>query len=256
MKMDKLRISAIRYANTFPLNFGLRESGIEEYATIDIDHPAECARKLMNGEADIGLVPVAEIRNIKNAKIISNYCIGTNSPVRTVLMVSNIPFDKIKNVYLDYRSRTSVALARILAHEKWKREFIWINTDKSFDFNNIPNDSALVIIGDQCFDLEEKYNYKIDLATEWKELTSLPFVFACWVSNIDIDKAFTSKFNSAMQYGIDNIDKAIKKYEKMSSMPAEVLRTYLTDNIDYLLNDKKRKAMEIFFDYLDELNPK
>jgi len=251
--MNKLRISAIRYANTFPLNYGLRESGIEEFATIDIDHPAECALKLKRGEADIGLVPVAEIRNIPEAEIISNYCIGTNSPVRTVLLVSNSPLEKIQTIFLDYRSRSSVALTRVLAKEKWKREFSWKETDSEFNFEDIPVKAALVIIGDQCFDLEEKYTYKIDLASEWKELTGLPFVFACWVSNKKIDKDFLERFNKAMLYGIENIDKAIIKYEALSSMSAEVLRSYLTRNIDYLLGDDKRKAMNKFFEYLDRL---
>lgn len=251
--MNKLRISAIRYANTFPLNYGLRESGIEEYATMGIDHPAECARKLRCGEADIGLVPIAEIRNIDNAEIISNYCIGTNSPVRTVLLVSNSPFEDIKSIFLDYRSRSSVALTRVLAREKWDRKFIWQETDSEFNFKKIPIRTGLVIIGDQCFDLEEEYKYKIDLASEWKEHTGLPFVFACWVANRKIDKDFLEKFNKAMLFGIENIDKAIIKYETLSSMPVSVLRTYLTENIDYLLNDDKRKAMSVFFEYLDKL---
>lgn len=249
--MNKIRISAIRYANTFPFNYGLKESGIEDYAIIDIDHPAECARKLKNGEADIGLVPVAEIRNIENAKIISNFCIGTNSPVKTVLLVSNHPFNEIDTVYLDFRSRSSVALAKILAKELWHKDYVWKQTFESFNFKNIPENSGLVIIGDQCFEFEDHYTYKIDLATEWKKLESLPFVFACWVSNKDIDQKFLKLFNDALQYGINNIDKAIEKYKEHSLMSAETLKTYLTENIDYLLNDEKRTAMKIFFDYLD-----
>lgn len=250
--MDKLRISAIRYANTFPLNYGLRESGIEDLAFIDIDHPAECARKLKDGEADIGLVPVAEIANIKNARIISDYCIGTNSPVRTVLLVSNNPIEDIDIIYLDYRSRSSVALSRILASEYWKKGFSWEDTDENFNFSEIPNRSGLVIIGDQCFDLEEKYKFKLDLSTEWKKLTGLPFVFACWVSNKDLSDSFLNRFNKALKYGIDNIDKAILKYKAYSSMPADVLKSYLTVNIDYQLNHEKRKAMETFIAYLDQ----
>lgn len=250
--MDKLRISAIRYANTFPLNYGLRESGIEELATIEIDHPAECARKLREREADIGLVPVAEIRNIEGAEIISDYCIGTNSPVRTVLLVSNTPFENIQTIYTDFRSRSSVALAKILAKEYWKREFRWVNTTPGFDFTGIPAGTGLVIIGDQCFDLEDHFTYHTDLSSEWRSFTGLPFVFACWVSNIKLSPQFINKFNSALEYGIKNIDKAILKYEKMSSMPADVLKTYLTQNIDYYLNSEKREAMKRFFAYLDK----
>ncbi len=251
--MDKLRISAIRYANTFPLNYGLRQSGIEEFASIEIDHPAECARKLKEGEADIGLVPVAEIANIKNATIISDYCIGTMSPVRTVLLVSDTPLDQIDTIYLDYRSRSSVALARVLALKHWKKQFNWENTNDKFSFSDIPNGSGLVIIGDQCFDLEDKYKYRMDLSSEWKDLSSLPFVFACWVSNRKLDKTFIQRFNQALKFGIENIDKAIIKYKDFSTMPAEVLKEYLTVNIDYRLDDEKKMAMKTFIGYIEEV---
>ena len=253
MEKDKIIISAIKYANTYPLNYGLRESGIEKYATIEIDHPAECARKLATGEADIGLVPVAAIPAITGLTIISDYCIGTNSPVRTVLLVSNSELENIESINLDYRSRTSVALARILAARLWKKEFEWKETSPRFDFDNIPVNEGLVIIGDQCFELETKFRYNIDLATEWKKLTGLPFVFACWVSNKQLPEEFIQKFNEALHFGISNIDSAISKYGEISLMSVEILKSYLVHNIDYLLNKEKYKAMNIFFDYLKEI---
>ena len=252
--MEKIRISAIRYANTFPLNYGLRESGFDSEAVIDIDHPAQCAEKLRLGRADIGLVPVAEIRNIKGARIISDYCIGTNSPVRTVLLVSDSPLAEIGTIWLDYRSRSSVALARVLASEHWKQDFTWKQTYEDFDFGSVAKGEGLVIIGDQCFDLEERYRYRTDLASEWKDLTGLPFVFACWVSNMDPGKEFIRRFNSALEYGIKNIDMAIKKYSHLTTMPEDILKSYLTENIDYRLNSEKRLAMNTFFDYLDKQN--
>ncbi len=253
MEKDKIRISAIKYANTYPFNYGLRESGIEEYATIDIDHPAECARKLATGETDIGLIPVAAIPAIPGLTVISNYCIGTNSPVRTVLLVSNCEFKNIERVNLDYRSRTSVALAKILSVRYWKKEFKWIETFPGFNFENIPDNEGLVIIGDQCFELENRYKYKIDLATEWRKLTGLPFVFACWVSNKELPEEFLKKFNDAMSFGINNIDSAIERYEETSLMSAEILKSYLVNNIDYRLNREKQKAISIFYDYLKEI---
>ncbi len=253
MVKNKIIISAIRYANSYPLNYGLRVSGIEEYATIEIDHPAECARRLTTGEADIGLVPVAAIPDITGSTIISDYCIGTNSPVRTVLLVSNRELKNIESINLDYRSGTSVALAKILAARLWKKEFEWKETSYGFDFENIPDNEGLVIIGDQCFELETKYRYTIDLATEWKKLTGLPFVFACWVSNRQLPEEFLHKFNKALHFGISNIDSAVKKYGEISPMSVEVLKSYLVHNIDYQLNKEKHKAMNIFFDYLKEI---
>ena len=57
--MDKIRISAVKYANTYPFIYGLTESGFDKKIILETDHPADCAAKLINGKVDIGLIPVA-----------------------------------------------------------------------------------------------------------------------------------------------------------------------------------------------------
>lgn len=253
MKSDMIRISAVRYSNSYPLIYGLRESGIEDEAVIAIDHPSDCAYKLSGNLADIGLVPVAVIPEIKDARIISEYCIGTNAPVRTVMLLSNVPLERIKRINLDYRSRSSVALARVLAVKFWHRNFDWHLTDPGFNFANIPDNEGVVIIGDQCFELEGQYKYSTDLAVEWKKFTGLPFVFAVWVANREINPAFIERFNKALDYGINNIGKAVEKFREGSSMPFDVLVSYLYNNIDYRLNNEKKVAMNTFINYLKDI---
>jgi len=119
--MNKIRISAVKYANTYPFIYGLQECGFEKKADIVTDHPADCADKLINGRADIGLVPVAALPEIKDSSIISNYCLGANGKVRTVMLLSNYRFEEIQTIYLDYRSRSSVNLSKVLANKSWKR---------------------------------------------------------------------------------------------------------------------------------------
>lgn len=130
--MDKIRISAVRYANTYPFIYGLTEKGFDTKAVIETDHPSVCAEKLISGKADLGLVPVAAIPLIKEAYITGDYCIGADGKVRTVQMMSNSSPVDVKRIYLDYRSRTSVNLIRVIARNFWKREPEWINTSNGF----------------------------------------------------------------------------------------------------------------------------
>ena len=134
--MQKIRISAVKYANTYPFIFGLINSRIEEKAIIETDHPADCARKLINGTADIGLIPVGALPMLKEYYLIGDYCIGAKNNVRTVMLLSNTKLEDIRSIYLDYRSRTSVNLVKVLAKNYWKRDFIWKNTSEEFDFVN------------------------------------------------------------------------------------------------------------------------
>jgi chorismate dehydratase len=251
--MNKIRVSAVKYANTYPFIFGLIESGFERKIILETDHPADCAAKLISGKADIGLIPVAALAQMKEYHIISDYCIGANGNVRTVMLLSNCPFEEIKSIYLDYRSRSSVNLSRVLAKNSWKKEFNWINTSKEFDFINIGMNEAVVLIGDQCFEYENRFRYKIDLAREWKEFSGLPFVFACWTSNKSLDKKFINEFNKALQLGVNNIDAVVKKYGKTGAITGTILKKYLTENIDYIFNDEKRNALKLFLELMQKL---
>jgi chorismate dehydratase len=251
--MDKIRISAVKYANTYPFIWGLRESGFDRKVILETDHPAECAAKLINGKADIGLIPVAALPLIKNYNIISDYCIGANGKVRTVMLLSNCIFNKIEAINLDYRSRSSVNLTKVLAKHMWKKEFRWINTNERFDFEHIQKNEAVVLIGDQCFEMENKFKNKLDLAEEWKKQTGLSFVFACWTANRDLNPEFIKDFNIALKSGVDNIPEVARAYGKNFVISEAELRNYLQNNIDYIFDSEKKKGMNLFLELLNQM---
>ena len=69
-------------------------------------YPAMIAQDLMDGKIDMGLVPVAVIPLLKEAHLVSKYCIGAESAVASVCIFSDVPMEQIEHVYLDYQSRT------------------------------------------------------------------------------------------------------------------------------------------------------
>ena len=251
--MDKIRISAVKYENTYPFIYGLTESGFEKKVILETDHPADCAAKLISRRVDIGLIPVAALPLLNEYHIISDYCIGANGYVRTVMMLSHSPFEDIKTIYLDYRSRSSVNLIKVLAKNSWKKAFIWTDTFIGFDFINIGPNEAVVLIGDQCFEFENSFRYKIDLAMEWKIFSGLPFVFACWTSNKQLDNMFINEFNEVLRLGVNNIDGVVDKFGQTGAISGETLRTYLMKNIDFNFNDEKKAGLRLFLELLNKL---
>ncbi len=251
--MNKIRISAVKYANTYPFIYGLQECGFERKADIVTDHPADCAEKLIDGRADIGLIPVASLPAIKDSSIISNYCLGANGKVRTVMLLSNCRFEDIETINLDYRSRSSVNLSKVLAKKSWKREFKWKGTSERFDFVNIGKNEAVVLIGDQCFEYENRYRYRTDLAEEWKNFTGLPFVFACWAANKEIDRSFLTDFDRALSLGVNNIDAVVERFGSTGTIKGSELKKYLTENISFDLNEQKREAIHLFLEMLKSI---
>ncbi len=251
--MFEVRISVVKYSNTYPLLYGLLKSGIDLNAKIEIDHPADCAMKISSGMADIGLVPVVTLTENSSLSVIGDYCIGSKGPVRTVLLLSNKPLNEIDTIYLDYRSRTSVALTKLLSVRFWKQNFKWIATDHTFNFSSIADNEGLVLIGDQCYEMENKYAYRTDLASEWNKFTGMPFVFASWVSNKKFSNEFIVSFNKALEYGVSHLDDVVDHFGERSIMPPEILKYYLSHNLDFILDKEKRMAMNTFFAYLEDI---
>ncbi len=253
MPRDKIRISAVKYANTYPFIYGMAETGFDKKVIIETDHPSQCAEKLISGKVDIGLIPIAALPMLKDYYIITDYCLGAYGKVRTVMLLSNCPFSEIQSINLDYHSRSSVNLARILAKNAWKREFTWKNTYTGFDFLHIPENEAVVLIGDKCFKYENCFSLRMDLAEEWYKLTHLPFAFACWTANKKLDNEFITEFNHALGTGVKNIPAVVDKYGKTGTIRGEDLRIYLTKNMNFDLNDDKRKAIKLFLEMMSKL---
>ncbi|MCX6231425.1 MAG: menaquinone biosynthesis protein [Bacteroidetes bacterium] len=243
-----IKISAVSYLNTFPFIYGMENSGLLHGFEIEKDVPALCAEKLIANKADIGLVPVAVIPLIKTPCIITDFCIGATGKVKTVLLLSNQSLDKITKIYLDFESRTSVQLVKVLSKHYWKINPQWEKLSNDFD-HNFKEGEAVVLIGDKTFTATEKYSYIYDLASEWIQFTSLPFVFAAWVANKEIPDTFVTDLNAALKFGINHINETVSAYKK--SIPSTIdAKDYFINNISYQLDEAKRKGMALFFDYL------
>ncbi len=213
---------------------------------IEEDIPSVCAQKLIMGQVDIGLVPIAVLPEINNHKIISDYCIGADGNVNSVLLVSEVPLHEIKTVLLDYQSRTSVMLTRVLAKYFWKINPEWHPTSENYE-SQIKGSRAGVIIGDRALKMKDNFSFVFDLSSEWKKFTNLPFVFACWVSNQNLDKKFLDEFNSALKYGLKHINN-VAELEDSTLFTKEKIKEYLTHSIDYSFDDKKKEALKLFLE--------
>lgn len=243
--MMQSRIAAVSYLNTIPFIYGIEHSGSSLCAELLLSPPRSCAAAITDGAADIALIPVAAIPTIPNVNIITSFCIGASSAVRTVLLASNCEVCDIKTIYLDSHSLTSVKLARILAAEHWQISPEWRELNDYALIDNQPEGSGFIIIGDKVFDSEEKFKYKYDLALEWRALTGLPFAFASWVAQDGVSAETIAALESALHYGVNHIDDAIECYGYASKPFAH---DYLTSNIDFVFDVEKRRAMELFWE--------
>lgn len=249
-ELDKrIRIGAVSYLNTRPLLFGLKRSGLMDRVEVVEAYPARVASLLLNDEIDVGLVPVAIIPNLKESHIITDYCIGTEGEVASVAIFSEVPLEQTDKILLDYQSRTSVNLAKILLKEYWRLTPVLEDAREDFRVH-ISDTTAGVVIGDRALEQRKISRYCYDLGTAWKEHTGYPFVFAAWVANKVLPEDFQDAFNRANAYGISHIAEVIAAEKPY---PTYDLTDYYTRNISYRLDTNKRKGLALFLDKLQQL---
>ncbi|NBT08334.1 MAG: hypothetical protein EBS93_07235 [Chitinophagia bacterium] len=246
--MDKKwRIGAVSYLNTRPLLLGMELSPFCDSINLVKSYPAQIAQDLLDDTIDIGLVPVAIMPLLSNPQIVSKYVIGTEGEVASVALFSQVPMDQIEKVYLDYQSRTSVALAKLLIKNFWEKEVEFLIATEGY-INEISGTIAGVIIGDRALASLNRFEHVYDLGLAWKAYSGLPFVFAAWVANKPIPSEFIEAFDAANEYGLKHLDEVIALIPATEQVYD--LHKYYTENISYELTPEKRKGLEKFLELI------
>ena len=238
-------MGAVSYLNTKPLLYGIERASIRKDIDLIIDHPASIASMLLCDKIDMGLVPVAAIPSLPEYHINGNYCIGSDGTVASVCIFSETPIEQVDRLLLDYQSRTSVQLAKILLREYWKARPELVNTAADFR-GQIGGRTAGVVIGDRALEQRLRSTYIYDLGEAWKDLTGLPFVFAAWISNKQLPESFLAEFDEANRHGVMHIDQVVAE-NPYAIFP---LNDYFTKHLSYNLDPPKRKGLERFLQYL------
>ena len=178
----KIRVGIVNYLNTKPLIYGLERPPIINRIELIGSYPAKLATMLAADEIDVGLIPVAVLPQLPHYHIVGDYCIGTEGEIASVCLFSEVPMQQIERVYLDYQSRSSVALLKWLMKEYWGIHPEIIQAEDESYRKEIKDTTAGLVIGDRALEQRKISTFIYDLGSEWKAITGLPFVFAAWVS--------------------------------------------------------------------------
>jgi chorismate dehydratase len=244
--LEKIRVGAVSYLNTRPLLYGLKHHPVSQRIDLVEDYPARIAQLLADGAIDLGLIPVAATLRLKEWHIASRFCIGARGPVASVCLFSEVPMEEVRSVYLDYQSRTSVNLARILLKEYWKKDVELIDATGEDYRQKISGTTAGVVIGDRALEQRLTSHYSYDLAEAWLQHTGLPFVFAAWISRRKLPEDFINAFDAANELGLQRLEEVIRSIP----FPAYSLDTYFRQNIQYRLSEEAGEGMQLFLEKL------
>jgi chorismate dehydratase len=265
--MRPLRISAISFLNTAPLMWDFEHEPTAELTNnfeIAYTVPSACAKALAAGTADIGIIPVFTYAQIPNLVVVPNVAIASRGPVRSIVLVSKKPLEKIETVAADTSSRTSVALAQVML-QKWyggKRHFVPMNPDLN---SMLERCDAALIIGDPALLIETSSAATngaqiYDLADLWVQRTGKPFVFAVWAvreqalqeckPGLDVSGIFQRSRDHGLRP--ESIAAMAHDWSPRLGLSAGSISNYLQQNIYYYLDAACLEGLGMFFEYSGE----
>jgi len=252
-RMTKPRVSVVQYLNTAPLVWGMLRGGQQGKYDLEFTTPACCADAVLRKRADVGIIPSVEYPRMERGHIISGLSIASKARVKSVLLFSKLPIERVRSVEVDSSSRTSVALLRVLLEKFYSRQ-VKMSPSSSEPTKMLQNADAALLIGDAALTYHSDVPRVYDLSAEWKKFTGLPFVFAFWAGHEKKDVAsFRKDFEDSLQYGLAHLDDIATEYAPRHGMSPEAVKVYLTENINYNLDEENRKGLNLFYKLAHEV---
>lgn len=245
--MQKLRVGIVDYLNSRPLAWDFLSGALSERYEALYEPPARVADMLAAGEIDIGLIPSIEYQRIPGLSVIPGSCVASDSAVRSVLLVSNVPFAEIESLALDENSRTSATLVKILLKELYGAEPESTQAHPDLEAMLAENDAAL-IIGDPALRIPMEEGRVLDLATAWRQLTGLPFVFAFWAIRSEAERpGLAADFSASARRGQRNLGVLAHEAGRELELAEDYLLDYLRHNLSFDLGEPEISGLEEYF---------
>ena len=279
MDLSKLRISIVQYLNTAPLVWGFTNGPLRGKYELSFTVPSQCAEALRSGAADIAIIPAIEYQRINNLMILPDMAIASKGRVRSLLILSKKPIAEARSIALDRSSRSTQALTRILCDRHWKiaPEFFEMAPDAA---SMLEKADAALLIGDPALRLaiaiedEAKRGptgelicagaragipavdtlHVYDVVEEWRALTELPAVLAVWAARAEVANAdVIEDFQSSRDMGLQHLKEISEQAAAEMKLPAEDLKRYLTENIDFSLDEENLRGLTAYFSYAAQM---
>jgi len=183
-----LRIGRIDYANCTPLFMQVEERLPAELTEIVHGVPAALNARLASGNIDLCISSSIEFsRHANDYAILPGHCIGSDGPVRSVLLFTTRPVETLagEQLLVTAESATSVILLQILLAKRWGLSGCSVAASSLPWQEALQQSPGLLLIGDRALQAagERGAFYCYDLGQEWKSLTGMPFVYALWLIN-------------------------------------------------------------------------
>ena len=237
-----ISVGKVSYLNTLPLFYRWDNSKV----SLVEGYPSELVKKLREGHIQAGIVSSVEfLLYPENYRVVPDVSISSKEKACSVLIFSKKPLEFIESLYLTPASMTSKLLALYIVKEVYKNNPNIVQDKDDAD--------ALMLIGDEA--IKEKssntWQYVYDLGKEWFSLYGLPFVFALFLVRRDAPELLDSLIEEQCKRSKEEFFQDLKKGRlELQGYDYNRLKDYFTSCLDYGLDRKAWKSLEIFKEIL------
>lgn len=273
--MAQLRIAIVDFLNAAPLAWGLTEGPLAGKYQLSFAAPSRCAEALRRGDVDAAIIPAIECQRIDGISVAPGMAIAAKRTVRSILVVSKTPIQRVQHLALDTSSRSSAALVRLLCQGRWRIRPDFLEADPEPSAMLANSDAALVIgdpalrisvrmdalaarlpTGEQCCQGDSKDMpvpghdslFVYDVAYEWREMTGLPCVLALFAGRRSVmNPAVVADLQSSCEYGVARIAEIAEAASLKLDLPQNALEEYLRDNLNYSLSEENLAGLSYYY---------
>jgi predicted solute-binding protein len=208
--------------------------------------PSECADRLAGGAADIGIVPSIELAR-QGLELIPGAGIACRGAVRSILLVTKVPPEKVRALAADSSSRTSVVLACMVLERRYGASPRVFSLPPDLPAMLEAADAAL-IIGDPALRLDA--DAALDLGAEWMAMTGLPMVFAVWGCRKGVaSDELTRAFAASCRFGREQLEEIVRREAPPRQLSEALARDYLGRHIVNELGEREYEGLRRFLRY-------
>jgi chorismate dehydratase len=277
-----VRVAAISFLNPAPLLYNFEHeptaSELRMRYAVHYTTPARCAAELRAGEADLGLIPIAQLT--PELAVVPGCTIASQHEVRSILLLIRCrsgqsrdeALGAIHSIAADSASRSSAAYVRAIL-SRWYAATPEMVESEANPLTMLASHDAALLIGDHALlarehrpAIDESLQNEagttllwLDLAQLWREHTGLPWVAAVWAARPEgLARAGLSTTQleadliASRDAGLAHTENLVAEWLPRLPLTAETIRTYLTRNIYYKLDDPCLQAMRLFRAYAAE----
>ena len=263
----QLKVGRIDYLNIWPLFHCIEQDRIVKNIRFLSGHPAQLNQGLARKQIHVS--PSSSIEYLfraENYMLLPDLSISAENRVQSVLFC--LPFSRNDligyvrdggSVSLSSASDTSCALLRVLWHFYWQLPAPrW---EKLKPGRGLDTGKPFLEIGDHalrlCFDPPPGWRI-VDLAAEWKKMTGLPFVFALWIMNRDLNdplKEILRRLKSRLLQAKEDLPfqfpELCYRYTGKGFNPEQIMSYW--QNMNYGLGPEQLAGLTAFSNYLTQL---